>query len=338
MSDVTRPTTGRPAPSVGTPINRVDGRLKVTGGARYAAEFAVPNVAYAVMVTSTIASGRVRTMDATEAARAPGVLAVLTPENAPKLPNPPRPRAQASPPVGGPTQGGAQQPGGEQRQGAGQSQGVPPSGPAMRVPTLMQDDLVYYNGQPIGLVIADTFEHATAAAGLVKVTYAEERPVLDIESTPLAPANAVRPVGAGGKATKHGDVEKGLAEAEVKVEHTYTTPLENHNPLEPHNTMAMWDGDKVTLYDSTQGIFSVRSGIARAFAIPPENVRVVSYFTGGGFGSKGGPWSHVYLAAMAAKHLSRPVKLVVTRRQMFGPTGGRAATSQRWSERCTEPR
>ena len=184
------------------------------------------------------------------------------------------------------------------------------AGPRCACRRCMQDDLVYYNGQPIGLVIADTFEHATAAAGLVKATYAEERPVLDIESTPLAPANAVRPVGAGGKATKRGDVEKGLAEAEVKVEHTYTTPLENHNPMEPHNTMAMWDGDKVTLYDSTQGIFSVRSGIARAFGIPPENVRVVSYFTGGGFGSKGGPWSHVYLAAMAAKHLSRPVKLV----------------------------
>jgi xanthine dehydrogenase YagR molybdenum-binding subunit len=99
--------------------------------------------------------------------------------------------------------------------------------------------------------------------------------------------------------------------------------------MEPHNTQAHWDGDKLTLYDSTQGIFNVRNSVARAFGISPENVRVVSHFTGGGFGSKGGPWSHVYLAAMAARHVSRPVKLVLTRRQMFGPSGGRAHTSQK---------
>jgi xanthine dehydrogenase YagR molybdenum-binding subunit len=308
MSDAARTSASLAGPSVGTPLNRVDGRLKVTGGAKYAAEYPVPGVAYAVMVTSTIARGRVRSMDTTEAQRAPGVLAVLTPENAPKLPAAPKPRAAT------PQQDN--------------QRGAPPSGPAMRVPTIMQDDLVNYNGQPIGLVIADTFEHATAAVGLVKVTYAEERPVLDIDTTPLAPPNAVRPVGSGGKATHHGDVASGLAQADVTVEHTYTTPFENHNPLEPHNTMAVWEGDTLTLYDSTQGIFNIRNSIARAFAIPPEHVRVVSHFTGGGFGSKGGPWSHVYLAAMAAKHVSRPVKLVVTRRQMFGPTGGRAHTEQ----------
>jgi xanthine dehydrogenase YagR molybdenum-binding subunit len=296
MSDApARPITGAAVPSVGAPINRVDGRLKVTGGAKYAAEFAVPNVAYAVIVTSTIAKGRVQRMDTSGAERAPGVLAVLTPQNAPKLPKPDQATGQRG----------------------------------MRVPTLMQDDLVHYNGQPIGLVIADTFEHAMAGVGLVKVTYVEERPALDIANTPLAPANAVRSVGGGGKATHHGDVTAGFAEADVKVEHTYTTPFENHNAMEPHNTMAVWDGDKVTLYDSTQGIFSVRSGVARTFGIPQENVRVVSYFTGGGFGSKGGPWSHVFLAAMAAKHISRPVKLALTRRQMFGPSGGRAHTTQR---------
>jgi xanthine dehydrogenase YagR molybdenum-binding subunit len=295
MSDVpTSAAAGSSAPSVGAPINRVDGRLKVTGGARYAAEFAVPNVAYAVIVTSAIANGRVRQMDTSAADRAPGVLAVLTPANAPRLPKPDQSNGQR----------------------------------AMRVPTLMQDDLVHYNGQPIGLVIADTFEHAMAGVGLVKVTYTEERPTLDIMNTPLAPASAIRPAGSGGKVTRHGDVATGLTEADVKVDHTYTTPLENHNPMEPHNTTAVWDGDKVTLYDSTQGIFNVRSGVARAFGIPPENVRVVSYFTGGGFGSKGGPWSHVFLAAMAAKHVSRPVKLVLTRRQMFGPSGGRAHTTQ----------
>ncbi len=296
MSDAARATQNAGAPSVGAPINRVDGRLKVTGGAKYAAEFAVPNVAHAVIVTSTIAKGRVQHMDTGAAERAPGVLTVLTPQNAPRLP-----RQQAAP-------GG---------------------GPAMRVPTLLQNDAVHYNGQPIGLVIADTFEHAMAAANLVKVTYAEERPDLDVTTAPLAPAETTRPVGNNRRHSQRGDTAKGLTEAEVKVEHTYTTPFENHNAMEPHNTQAEWDGDKLTLYDSTQGIFNVRNSVARAFGIPPENVRVVSHFTGGGFGSKGGPWSHVYLAAMAARHVSRPVKLVLTRRQMFGPSGGRAHTSQR---------
>ncbi|HEY5416207.1 MAG TPA: xanthine dehydrogenase family protein molybdopterin-binding subunit [Gemmatimonadaceae bacterium] len=295
MSAPVRMTGRAAAPSVGAPLNRVDGRLKVTGGARYAAEFAVPNVAHAVIVTSTIAKGRVRRMDTAAAERAPGVLAVLTPQNAPRLP---------------------------------QQQAAPGAGPAMRVPTLMQDDAVHYNGQPIGLVIADTFEHATAAANLVKAEYAEERPELDVDTAPYAPSESTRPVGNNRRHSQRGDTARGLAEAEVKIEHTYTTPFENHNPMEPHNTQAAWDGDKLTLYDSTQGIFNIRNSVARAFGIPPENVRVVSYFTGGGFGSKGGPWSHVYLAAMAAKHVSRPVKLVLTRRQMFGPSGGRAHTSQ----------
>jgi len=295
MSDPVRMTGPAAAPSVGAPLNRVDGRLKVTGGARYAAEFAVPNVAHAVIVTSTIARGRVRRMDTAAAERAPGVLAVLTPQNAPRLP---------------------------------QQQAAPGAGPAMRVPTLMQDDAVHYNGQPIGLVIADTFEHATAAANLVKAEYAEERPELDVDTAPHAPSESTRPVGNNRRHSQRGDTARGLAEAEVKIEHTYTTPFENHNPMEPHNTQAAWDGDKLTLYDSTQGIFNIRNSVARAFGILPENVRVVSYFTGGGFGSKGGPWSHVYLAAMAAKHVSRPVKLVLTRRQMFGPSGGRAHTSQ----------
>jgi xanthine dehydrogenase YagR molybdenum-binding subunit len=290
MSDARKASATVAAPSVGTPLNRVDGRLKVTGGAKYAAEFALPNVAHAVIVTSAIAKGRVQRMDTGAAERAPGVLAVLTPQNAPRLPQPQ-------------TQPGS-------------------NAPPMRVPTLLQNDAVHYNGQPIGLVIADTFEHAMAGVGLVKVTYAEERADLDIATAPKAPSDTTRPVGNNRRHSQRGDTARGLADAEVKVEHTYTTPFENHNPMEPHNTQAVWEGDKLTLYDSTQGIFSVRNSVARAFGIPPENVRVVSHFTGGGFGSKGGPWSHVYLAAMAAKHVSRPVKLVLTRRQMFGRRAG----------------
>jgi len=274
---------------IGEPIDRVDGRLKVTGGARYAAEYPVPNVSYAVIVTSSIASGRVRQMDTSAAERATGVLAVLTPQNAPKLP--------------------------------GQL-------PAMRRPTLLQDDRVHYNGHPIGVVVADTLEHAMAAVPLIVVKYDEQKPVLDIRVAPRNPPESVRPLG-GERTSKRGDVETGLRDAAVRIEQTYTTPIENHNAMEVHSTLATWEGDRLTLYESTQGIFNVRNSVAGAFGISRDNVRVVAYFTGGGFGSKGGTWSHEILAAMAARVVQRPVKLVLTRRQMFGPVGGRPQTIQR---------
>jgi xanthine dehydrogenase YagR molybdenum-binding subunit len=276
-------------PSIGAPIDRVDGRLKVTGGARYAAEYQLPNLSYAVIITSAIAKGRVKQMNTAAAERSPGVLAVLTPQNAPKL--------------------------------AGT---LPPT----RRPSLLQDDLVHYNGQPIGVVVADTFEHAMGASPLVTVSYEEEKPLLDIATAPKNPPESVRPMG-GERTNKRGDVAAGLAQAAVHIDETYTTPIENHNAMEVHSTIASWDGEQLTLYESTQGISSVRNAVARTFGITPDNVRVVSYFTGGGFGSKGGPWSHESLAAMAARVVKRPVKLVLTRRQMFGPVGGRPHTIQR---------
>jgi xanthine dehydrogenase YagR molybdenum-binding subunit len=198
----------------------------------------------------------------------------------------------------------------------------------MRVPTLLQDDVVRYNGQPIGVVVADTLEHAREAADLVRVTYDSERPVLDWTKAPLNRPEDVHPLG-GERLIRRGDVEQGLAAAAVKVDQTYITPLENHNPMEVHSTIAQWDGDSLTLYESTQGITSVRNTVARHFGLTPDKVRVVAYFTGGGFGSKGGPWSHESLTAMAAREVGRPVKLVLTRRQMFGPVGGRPRTEQR---------
>lgn len=274
--------------SIGQPLDRIDGKLKVTGAAKYAAEYELENLVHAVMVTSAIAKGRVTAMDTAKAAAAPGVITVITPFNAPKL----SVNAQ------------------------------------MRVPTVLQNADVHYNGQPIGLVVADTFEHATAAARLVHVQYDEARPVLDMDTAPKNPPEQVHPLG-GERAYRRGDVDAALARAPVKIDRTYTTPLENHNPMEVHNCIAAWDGDKLTLYESTQGITSVRNSLAKMFNVPPENVRVIAYFTGGGFGSKGGPWSHEPLAAMAARVVRRPVKLVLTRRQMFGPVGGRPRTVQR---------
>jgi xanthine dehydrogenase YagR molybdenum-binding subunit len=199
----------------------------------------------------------------------------------------------------------------------------------MRIPTVLQSPDVMYNGQPIAVVVADSLEAAMEGAQLVSAKYASETPVLDWANTPTIPTEEVHPMFGGQRTVTRGDVERGLRDAAVKVEHVYTTPLENHNPMEVHNTLASWEGDKLTLYDSTQGIFSVRGTVATAFGLNPDDVRLVSYFTGGGFGSKGGAWSHQILAAMAARVVKRPVKLALTRRQMFGPVGGRPITMQR---------
>jgi xanthine dehydrogenase YagR molybdenum-binding subunit len=304
--------------SLGAPLDRVDGRLKVTGGAKYAAEFPIPNAAHAVIVTSTIAKGRVSAMDTTAAMRVPGVITIITPFNAEKV-NVPRPAsesAQSGGPPPPPPSGGAPS--------GGQGQAQRP----MRIPTVLQSTEVHYNGQPIGLVVADTFEHALEAAHMVKATYATEQPVLDIATAPKNPPETVHPL-SGERVHTRGDVDRGMKDAAVRVDQTYSTPLENHNPMEVHNTVAVWEGDHLTLYSSTQGIFSVRNTVARAFGLQPANVRLVSYFTGGGFGSKGGAWSHEILAAMGARAARRPVKLSLTRRQQFGPVGGRAHTTQR---------
>ncbi|HKW47574.1 MAG TPA: hypothetical protein VJN70_09010, partial [Gemmatimonadaceae bacterium] len=180
-----KPTHG--ADSVGTPLDRVDGRLKVTGGARYAAEYPIPNVAHGVIIASTIAKGRVKAIDTSVADKAPGVIKILTPFNAPRLPGAPVP---------GPHEQRAESSG--QRAGNGGAQGAGAQGTrggAMRVPTLLQDDVVRYNGQPIGVVVADTFEHAREAVDSVRVTYESERPVLDWNKAPTNPPEDVHPLG-----------------------------------------------------------------------------------------------------------------------------------------------
>lgn len=282
--------------SVGKPLDRVDGRLKVTGGAKYSAEMPVTNAAYGVLITSTIAKGRITKIDATEAETSPGVIVVMTPANAPRVHEPPSP-------------------------------GSAGARPQDRQLSLLQNTNVFYQNQPIGVVVADTLEHATHAASLVRVIYAEEQPV-----TELKKGRMYRPKMANQDKTDslRGDPGRGESEAHAKVTPTYTTPYMNHNPMEPHATIAQWDGtDHLTVYDATQGIFGVRDVLAKTFALPKENVRCVTYFVGGGFGCKGSAWSHVPLAAMAAKKTGRPVKLVLTRAQMFGPVGYRPTTWQK---------
>lgn len=278
---------------IGAPIDRVDGHLKVTGRASYAADVSIPRMAHAVMVLSTIPCGRISGVDSTAAANMPGVFAVLSHLNAPALPQ--KGNAGVNPPAG-------------------------------RVLSLLQDNEVHYNRQPIAVVVADTLDQAGAAAARVKVAYESAPAQLDFAQ---GQRSAHAPPSVNQEPT---DSERGTSafgEIAAQIEGTYTTPMEHHNPMEPHATVAHWQGDQLTLYDSTQYIAGCRNTIAKIFGIQKEKVRVICPYVGGGFGCKGSTWSHVPLAAMAARQVGRPVKLVLERPQMFGPVGGRPQTEQR---------
>jgi xanthine dehydrogenase YagR molybdenum-binding subunit len=284
---------------IGQPVSRVDGRLKVTGGAKYAADFNVPGMANGVIVRSTIANGRVATIDTGRAERAPGVIAVLTHRNAPRLPYRPHKAAVD-----------------------------PESGERLHV---LQDDTINHQGQPIALIVAETFENATHAATLVRVTYADQPPATDFNSVePIRPRREHpdqperRPAD-----TRRGDPEAAFAAAAVTVNETYVIPRENHNPIELPTTIAAWDGDNLTLWDKTQWVHNVADEIAAVFDIPPENVRVLSPFVGGAFGAGLRPWPHVTLAALGARVTGRPVRIVLSRREMYYGVGYRPHTRQR---------
>lgn len=278
----------------GQPMDRIDGVLKVTGGALYASDFAEARLAHAVLVTSTIASGTIASIDTSRAQSMPGVLLVMTYQNAMRLPN------------GGRT---------------------PLKPPAGRHLTLLQDNAVRYSNEPVAVVVADTLEHATDAARHVDIAYAPTQATLDFDRAKRDAHAPPSPMGRPVESTR-GNVEAGLQEGAVRIDAVYTTPTQFHNPMEPHATMAHWDGPDLTLYDATQGVSGARTAVAAVFGIAPENVRVISPFLGGGFGCKGSSWSHVSLCAMAAKQTGRPVRLALARPQMFGPVGSRPHTEQ----------
>ena len=197
---------------------------------------------------------------------------------------------------------------------------------------LLQDDSVKYNGQHIAMVVAETFEQATHAATLLDISYAAEAPVARLEQAldqlyvPQHFRGGMRPPD-----SSRGKPEDAFASAAVKLDVTYTTPIEHHNPMEPHAVIAVWEKDgALTLYHSTQSVSGSRDRVAGLLGVPKEKVHVVSRYVGGGFGTKGSTWPHVTLAAMAARQAGRPVKLVLTRRQMYSSNGYRAETIQRF--------
>jgi xanthine dehydrogenase YagR molybdenum-binding subunit len=272
--------------SLGAPVDRVEGRAKVEGAAKYAFEYERDGVAYAHVVQSTVAAGRVRAVDASRALALQGVLAVLTHENAPAV-------------------------------------------DAEGELAVLQSPDVSYRGQIVGAAIAESPEIARQAAALVQVDYetAEHDVLLRVDHPGLYKPDVVNP--SFPTDSEDGDVDRALDEAAVSIDLTYTTPAEHNNPMEPHATIAAWENGGVVLHDSNQGAFRVAETIANVFGLEPQQVHVISPHVGGGFGSKGTPRPHVVLAVMSAKLVGRPVKLALTRQQMFTLTGYRTPTIQR---------
>jgi len=278
--------------SIGQPLTRRDGFLKVTGGATFAADNRPEGMLHAVIAVSRIARGRVTHLDVAAAKAHPGVVDVMVPGNAPKLAADPDAK----------------------------------NDPFTFRLDLLQNDKVRYAHQPIAVVIAQTLEAATEGAELLAPRYETEAPRIGLDT---AEAHKPQTVGAGDKtAATKGDVEAGLAHAERRIEAVYETPAQYHNAMEPHAIVAQWDGDRLTVDTPSQGMAMATMRLAGLFGIDPKNILVRSPFLGGGFGSKGFLSGPQVLGVMAAKHVGRPVKLVLRREQMFGPVGHRAETRQ----------
>ncbi|MFJ7998145.1 xanthine dehydrogenase family protein molybdopterin-binding subunit [Streptomyces sp. NPDC096310] len=276
----------QPRAAVGAPLSRVDGRLKVTGQALYAAEHDVEGVLHAVIVDSGIGLGRITSVGTDAALAHPGVLRVISHRDAPKLPY---------------------------RDNPGSNN---PQGRRLRV---FQDDKVLFHGQPVAVVIATTAEAAQHGASLVEVGYDARRP-----STDMRRATADEPT-----TYARGDAEAGLRDAAVRMDLTYRMARNHHNPMEPHATIARWDGDKLTVWDKTQWVVGTQTELSTVFGLPMESVRVISPFVGGGFGSGLRCWPHTVVAALAARETKRPVKVVLSRKQQYFGTGFRPSYEYR---------
>lgn len=290
------------AGAIGQPFSRVDGRLKATGKATFAAEYQVENIAYGALIYSTITRGKIKSIDLDAALAAPGVITVLTHENAPKM---------KKTPVFGSA-----------------SDGEP--GAAASDILYLNTNEIYHNGQPVAVVVAETQEQADYAATLVLVEYEEKVAKVSLQKEK---PDAVLPDNVLGEPAdlKIGKAEQALDEGRHKVDNIYTTPPFNHNAIELHATLAEWSEDQksLTVYDATQYVSGVQKLLAKKFSLDEENVRVIGSFVGGGFGGKGNVWPHVSLAVAAAKVAERPVKIMLSRKGVHLSVGGRTPSEQR---------
>ncbi len=286
------PLHRRHGSSIGQPLTRAEGPLKVTGRATYAADNHPDGMLHAVMAVSAIAAGRVATLDLAAARAHPGVVEVMTPGNRPALAQDPDEKSH----------------------------------PFMFRLDLLQNDRVRYPHQPIAVVIASSLEAATQGAALLAPTYEEEAPLVGLDAAePFVP-----PVVGPGQpaAAEIGDVNAALADAAVRVEATYETPTQYHNAMEPHAIVAAWDGDTLSIDMPSQGMAMAQQRIAGLFGIDPADIHIRSPFLGGGFGSKGLVAGPMLLGILAARLVGKPVKLVLRREQMYGPVSHRAPTRQ----------
>src|SRR6266850_2495186 len=289
-----------PTPSpIGRDTPRIDGPLKVSGTAHYASDFYFPGLLYGVPVEATIAKGKITKLDTAAAEKLPGVRAILHRQNIGKI----------------------------FRSTLGEGM----NGICIERRPPFEDDVVRYYGQYVALAVADTFESAKAAADAVVVSYTKEKPnVEDKLTADNDPDEVMTSYGPEKRLqSERGDAAGAFTSAPVKLDQTYVTPAETHVPIELQGTTAMWDGDKLTIYEESQAVFNMRGVLAQMFGLPKENVRVITKFVGSGFGSKLWPWTHCALAVAAARQLGKPVKLVLSRKMMFQSAGHRARTQQR---------
>ena len=285
--------------AVGKALSRVDGPAKVTGAARYAAEFHPDGLVYAATADSTIASGRITSIDVTAAERSPGVLLTLTYLNADKLPYESPKEKPAVDPVGG---------------------------DQLRV---LDSPEIKFSGQPIAVVVARTQGQAEYGASLIRVTYARDATAkIRFDPALARPTSAAAAKLGRGPESRVGDAEAALLRAPIRMEANYRQGREQHHPMEPHATIAEWQGNNLTLWSKTQWVGNERDEIGRRFGIAPGNIHVINPFVGGAFGSALRTWPHVTLAVMAARRLEKPVRLELTRRQMVTYVGARGMTQQ----------
>lgn len=286
------PTQQRHGSNIGQPMTRREGALKVTGSAPYAADRHPEDLLHAVMAVSSIANGRLVSLDVAAAKAHEGVVDVMTSANRPALAQDPDDKFH----------------------------------PFMFRMDLLQNDMVRYDRQPIAVVIATSLEAATEGAALLSPIYEEETPLVGLDA---GEAFVPQAVGVGNPASHNlGDVIEGLSHAEVRVEAIYETPTQYHNAMEPHAIVAAWDGDMLSIDTPSQGMAIAQGRLAGLFGIAPENIHIRSPYLGGGFGSKGLIAGPQVLGILAAKLVGRPVKLVLRREQMYGPVSHRAPTRQ----------
>ncbi|MDH2132703.1 xanthine dehydrogenase family protein molybdopterin-binding subunit [Sphingobium yanoikuyae] len=280
---------------VGKPVSRIDGPLKVTGAAPFAAEFPLENMVYAAIVYSRIAKGRITSLNVERAESAPGVLLVMTYRNAPRLK--PAPLFMSDP-----------------KAAAGDS-----------IPVL-QDEKIYWNGQPIAIILADTQEQADHAAGLIDVAYAAEPAETDFHAA-IARGTTQSQFMGQPLHDKVGDAQAAFEKAAVKIDAAYSTPRHNHNPIELHAVTLSWEGDTLRIHDAQQAVAHSAWTLGQVFDLPAGKVVITSPYVGGGFGSKT-LWQHQIIAAAAAKLAQRPVRLMLTREGVYRTVGGRSPTEQ----------